>query len=278
MSTVSVCMIVKDEERNLAGCLEGVRPFADEIVVVDTGSTDATERIARAYTDKVYSLPFSGDFAAARNASFSYGTCDYLLAVDADERFAPQEADKLAELKGHLSADVVYLRWRRPEFQTVAYQPRMVRRSQGPYWHGRVHERLVMAGEVLFADVEFYHAKEGDPDYGRNVRIARELPDEELRGDFWLCAHCWFDALLAGDRAMEQRCYRLMVDNVQPYGDKKPTIDLLSCALIAQEHKRDALRLAQLPVWWLKRARLERRASEGSEHERDHQGIDGRWL
>lgn len=259
MSTVSVCMIVKDEERNLPECLEQVRRFADEVVVVDTGSTDATERIARAYADKVYRLPFSGDFAAARNASFSHGTCDYLLSVDADERFAPQEADKLADLKRHLTADVVCLRCRRPEFQTVAYQPRMVRRSAGPYWSGRVHEFLTATGDVLFADVEFYHKKDRDPDYGRNVRIARGIPEGELLGDFWLCAHCWFDAVLAEDRAMEERCYRLMKDNMQPYGDKKPTIDLLSCALMAQGRKRDALRLAQLPVWWLKRACREQR-------------------
>lgn len=58
---------------------------------------------------------------------------------------------------------------------------------------------------------------------------------------------------------MEERCYRLMVGSVQPYGDKKPTIDLLSCALMAQNRKRDALRLARLPVWWLKRERREAR-------------------
>ena len=68
---LSVCMIVKDEEEVLARCLDSVKDAADELVIADTGSTDATVSIARRYTDRVFSFAWTDDFSAARNFSFS---------------------------------------------------------------------------------------------------------------------------------------------------------------------------------------------------------------
>ena len=67
-------MIVKNEEKVLARCLDSIRGFVDEIIIVDTGSDDDTKRIARKYTDKVYDFEWIDDFAAARNYSFSKAT------------------------------------------------------------------------------------------------------------------------------------------------------------------------------------------------------------
>ena len=67
MISVSLCMIVKNEEKVLDRCLKNVRDFADEIVIVDTGSEDKTKKIAGEYTDKIYDFPWTDDFAAARN-------------------------------------------------------------------------------------------------------------------------------------------------------------------------------------------------------------------
>ena len=69
MITISLCMIVRDEEEVLARCLESVRGIADEIIVVDTGSKDLTPEIARQFTEQVFSFPWVDDFAAARNFS-----------------------------------------------------------------------------------------------------------------------------------------------------------------------------------------------------------------
>ena len=69
--TISVCMIVKNEELNLAGCLDCLKAIADEIIIVDTGSTDRTKEIAEQYTDKVYDFEWIDDFSAARNFAFS---------------------------------------------------------------------------------------------------------------------------------------------------------------------------------------------------------------
>ena len=76
-ATLSVCMIVRDESPVLARCLDGVRVFADEIIIVDTGSVDDTKQIARRYTDRVYDFPWIDDFSAARNVSYSYASKDY---------------------------------------------------------------------------------------------------------------------------------------------------------------------------------------------------------
>ena len=71
MVTISLCMIVKNEERILARCLDSVKDLVDEIVIVDTGSADATRRIAQTYTDRVYDFTWIDDFSAARNFAFS---------------------------------------------------------------------------------------------------------------------------------------------------------------------------------------------------------------
>ena len=79
MASVSLCMIVKNEEEVLARCLESVQEIVDEIIVVDTGSTDNTREIAGRYTQQVYDFAWKDDFAAARNFSFSKAHGDYCL-------------------------------------------------------------------------------------------------------------------------------------------------------------------------------------------------------
>lgn len=81
MITVSLCMIVKNEEDVLARCLESAKPVADEIIIVDTGSTDRTREIAREFTDNVCEFPWIDDFAAARNFSFSKATMEYCMVA-----------------------------------------------------------------------------------------------------------------------------------------------------------------------------------------------------
>ena len=68
--TISLCMIVRDEEKVLERCLDSIKDEADEIVIVDTGSTDGTQEIARRFTDRIFFFPWTDDFSAARNASF----------------------------------------------------------------------------------------------------------------------------------------------------------------------------------------------------------------
>ena len=82
---ISLCMIVKNEERVIAKCLESVTKLVDEIIVVDTGSVDSTIEIAKNYTDKIFNYTWDDDFAAARNFSISKASNDWILVLDADE-------------------------------------------------------------------------------------------------------------------------------------------------------------------------------------------------
>ena len=95
MATLSLCMIVKDEAANLPKCLDSVRSVVDEMVVVDTGSTDETLAIARSYGATVYSIPWNHDFAAARNTALQHVTREWVLVLDADERLVDGIGEKL---------------------------------------------------------------------------------------------------------------------------------------------------------------------------------------
>src|SRR3989338_64847 len=85
MSTISVCMIVKNEQQYLQQCLESVKNVADEIIIVDTGSTDNTKQIARQFTDNIYDFAWIDDFSAARNFSLSKAAKEWIFVIDADE-------------------------------------------------------------------------------------------------------------------------------------------------------------------------------------------------
>ena len=95
---VSLCMIVKDEEANLARCLASVKPIVDEMVVVDTGSTDRTRDIAEFFGAWVYEFEWSGDFAEARNFSLSKAKGDWILIMDADEIISPLDYGRFRKL------------------------------------------------------------------------------------------------------------------------------------------------------------------------------------
>ena len=79
MVSISLCMIVKNEEDVLSRCLESVSGLVDEIIIVDTGSTDRTQETAACFTDKIFAFPWQDDFAAARNEAFSHASMDYWL-------------------------------------------------------------------------------------------------------------------------------------------------------------------------------------------------------
>jgi tetratricopeptide (TPR) repeat protein/glycosyltransferase involved in cell wall biosynthesis len=96
--TVSLCMIVRNEEKNIAQCIESVQPLIDEIVVVDTGSTDLTKEIALKYGARVFDFEWKNDFAAARNFSLEKATSDWILVLDADEVMSLRDLPKLREL------------------------------------------------------------------------------------------------------------------------------------------------------------------------------------
>jgi glycosyltransferase involved in cell wall biosynthesis len=99
---VSLTLIVRDEQENLPHCLGSVRGLFDEIVVVDTGSTDGTRGVAEAFGARVFEFPWIDDFAAARNAALAHATGDYAFWLDADDVIEPPEREKLRALLADL--------------------------------------------------------------------------------------------------------------------------------------------------------------------------------
>jgi tetratricopeptide (TPR) repeat protein len=96
--TLSLCMIVKNEEQHLARCLLSAKPVVDEMIIVDTGSTDRTKDIARAYGAKVFDFPWTNDFSIARNQSLSMASGDWILVLDADEVISPLDYTALERI------------------------------------------------------------------------------------------------------------------------------------------------------------------------------------
>jgi tetratricopeptide (TPR) repeat protein len=93
--SLSVCMIVRDEEKVLPRCLESVEAVADELIVVDTGSQDETVSIAKDYSARVYHFEWGNDFAAARNEALEHAKGDWILQMDADEEILPESSKSL---------------------------------------------------------------------------------------------------------------------------------------------------------------------------------------
>lgn len=99
-SGISLCMIVRNEERHLARCLQSAAPLAQEIVVVDTGSTDRTREIALGFGARVFDLPWANDFSRARNLSLEQARGKWILVLDADEVIAKSDHERLRRLIG----------------------------------------------------------------------------------------------------------------------------------------------------------------------------------
>ena len=183
MASISLCMIVRDEEAVLGRCLESVAPAVDEIIVVDTGSVDGTKSVAAAYTDRIYDFAWVDDFAAARNASFAKATGDYILWLDADDVLLPEDLDALLCLKNRLDqtpADVVMMRYNtgfdsrgNPTF--FFDRERLVRRAAGPIWHGRVHEYIQCHGSRITVNIAVTHRSIKTAYTTRNLRIYEKM-------------------------------------------------------------------------------------------------------
>jgi GT2 family glycosyltransferase len=97
-NTLSLCMIVKNEEKYLVRCLKSVRDIVNEIIIVDTGSTDRTRDIATVFGAKLFDFPWTGDFAVARNYSLDQAIGDWILILDADEVISGRDFDELKAL------------------------------------------------------------------------------------------------------------------------------------------------------------------------------------
>lgn len=177
MATISLCMIVKNEEKVLARCLDSIADLMDEIIIVDTGSTDSTKEIAGRYTDLVYDFKWVDDFSAARNFAFEKATMDYIYSADADEILDEENHRQFALLKEAIvpEVEIVQMHYREEGIQTVLnendeYRPKLFKRLRTFTWIDPVHETVRLDPVVFDSDIYITHKPEGNHS-GRDFSI-----------------------------------------------------------------------------------------------------------
>lgn len=190
MITISLCMIVKNEERVLARCLDSVADLMDEIIIVDTGSTDSTKEIAARYTDKIYDFSWIDDFSAARNFAFSKASMEYIYSADADEVLSDENREKYRVLKQTLLPEVELVQMKytnQLQFGSVynfdeEYRPKLFKRKREFVWEGAIHETVRLEPVVFDSDIvithmpEKSHARRDLDNFCRQVRAGVRLP------------------------------------------------------------------------------------------------------
>lgn len=187
MQTISLCMIVKNEEAVLARCLDSLKDLVDEIIILDTGSTDRTKEIARKYTDKIYDFAWTGDFSEARNVSFAKATMDYIYCADADEVLEGENREKFRQLKEVLLPEIemvqMYYKTITEEKQLynfqMEYRPKLFKRLRTFTWIDAIHETVRTEPVVYDSDIVITHCPQGN--HGR--RDIKALWELTLKGE-----------------------------------------------------------------------------------------------
>lgn len=165
MATISLCMIVKNEEAVLERCLDSIADLMDEIIIVDTGSTDCTKELAAKYTSKIYDFKWTSDFSAARNFSFSKATMEYIYTADADEVLDEVNRERFRRLKAALlpELEIVQMKYvTETEFDTVLnaqkeYRPKLFKRLRTFTWVDPIHETVRLNPVIFDSDIEILH-------------------------------------------------------------------------------------------------------------------------
>ena len=181
---LSLCTIVKNEEKNLAICLDSVKDIVDEMVIVDTGSNDDTVKIAESLGAKVYNFKWIDDFSAARNFALSKAEGEWILYLDADERLDDESAKKVLEIvnnRDDIMAVSLNLHTPQEENNLMKYSSldycRLFKNHPKVRFEGKIHEQILdsinrLNGKVLKSDITIDH-------FG--YRISEEKRDERLK-------------------------------------------------------------------------------------------------
>ncbi len=184
-NSISLCMIVKNEEQLLGNCLKSVKDIADEMIVVDTGSEDQTVAIAESYQAKVIHSSWQNDFALARNKGVEEAKGDWILFLDADEELDQQSIEDLKKWSAYEDAEAYFLKVHNhmgPKGGEASINPtiRMFRNKVGYRFTGKIHEQIAdsiqrvnPAARFIMTDVKIDH-------YGYQPSI-RELKDKTNR-------------------------------------------------------------------------------------------------
>ena len=245
--TISLCMIVKNEQDVLARCLGSAKNLVDEIIIVDTGSSDKTKEIAYLYTDKVYDFKWVNDFSKARNFSFSKATKDYIMWLDADDVITKSEQKKFIELKNSLTNDVdmIMLKYNvgfdeNDNVTLSYYRERIIKNDKKAVWEGQIHEVIAPHGKILHKDIYIEHRKLHQSDPKRNINIFLDMKLNGIkftpREQFYFARELYYNKLY-NEAIME---FNNFLDNKDGWIENKinACIDLAECyTLIGKKEK-----------------------------------------
>ena len=207
MITISLCMIVKNEEKILRRCLDSVADLCEEIIIVDTGSTDSTKEIAQEYTDRIYDFQWTDDFSAARNYAFSKATQEYIYSADADEVLDEENRERFRVLKEAMLPEIEIVQMKygnQMKYDTVynydeEYRPKLFRRLREFVWTRPIHETVRLDPVVYDSDVVITHLPESNH-AGRDLASFRRHVSEGYRLPRRLHNMYARELLMAGDR------------------------------------------------------------------------------
>lgn len=190
--SISACMIVRNEEKLLPNCLDSIKGWVDEIIIVDTGSTDKTIEIAKSYGAKVYRQKWRDNFSFHRNHSISKATKDWIFIIDADEEVAPPHGEALkAMMKDKidapiLSVNVSNLYGKEKKVQSCITMLRFFKRSSEPRYEREFHNRPVIKAnsKIMMIDFVILHYGYGLDDedrmrekYERMIRMGKKATE-----------------------------------------------------------------------------------------------------
>ena len=191
-ATVSACMIVKNEEELLPGCLDSIRDWVDEIIIVDTGSNDNTVKIAESYGAKIFHQQWEGDFSRHRNFSIDQAQSDWIFIIDADERMHTEDIPMLKSLLNDknnnlLSINVFNVYGANEEVTTFLPSVRFFRTEKKLRYEGIVHNRLNYKAdeEIVRANIKLKHLGYGlDPEKMKAKFLrTKELLEQQLKDE-----------------------------------------------------------------------------------------------
>lgn len=188
MKELSLCMIVKNEEKCLGDALACGKKFADEIIIVDTGSTDKTKEIAKKFTDKVFDFEWVYDFSKARNFAFDKATKEYLMWLDGDDILLEDSIEAINDWKENGETAETIMCPYVTGFDS-AYNPtfmfnreRIVKNLPILRWHDPVHEVITPYGKIITNEkIKVYHNKKNKPHTDRNLNIYKHMISQGVK-------------------------------------------------------------------------------------------------
>ncbi len=264
--TLSLCMIVRDEEEMLPRCLAAVAPAVDEIIIVDTGSQDRTVEIARSFGARVIEREWTGSFAEARNVSFDAATGDWLIYLDADEVLVADDVARLRALTGEVWREAFYLletsyTGEDGDGTAITHNALRVFRNRPEYrFEGRMHEQIAhrlpvqAPGRVEHTSIRVEHygylgsVRDAKEKSRRNIELLRAQQAEGAASAF-LHFNLGTEYAAIGDHAASlpelERAWNLVTTQGEESRDWVPTLLVrLTGALRGTGRAEDAIAVA----------------------------------